>query len=177
MMLLTACGAQVDRSEPVALPSPASKAPTPGAPAASSSPLSPEDAVRAAYVRYWEVMAESRSKPDARSLRNFLAGYLADPFLTYQVGFTELRRDKHQVIDGRYVPHITSVKVTGNTKDSRAYVTDCQDASGVVIKDARTGEVIKDSRGSTRRGVTMTFVRTPDGRWFALDFAETKKAC
>jgi hypothetical protein len=133
--------------------------------------------VRAAYVRYWEVRAESRALPDRVSLTRFLASYLADPFPTYQVGFAEQRRSKHLVIDGRYVPHITSVKVTGNTKDSRAYVTDCQDASGVVTKNARTGEIVKGSRGSSRRGVTMTFVRTPDGRWFALDFAESKKAC
>lgn len=133
--------------------------------------------MRAAYVRYWEVLAQSRTLPDRLALKRFLAGYLADPFLTYHVGHAEVRRKKHQVVEGRYVLHIKHIKVTGNTTDSRAIVTDCQDASGVVTRDTRTGDVVKGSRGSSRRGVTMTFVRTPDGRWFALDFAESNKAC
>ncbi|MFC0039552.1 hypothetical protein [Actinomadura rayongensis] len=176
LLLAAGCGHGVDRSKPVTLPSPASTGSTSASTVPSTS-LSAEDSVRAAYVRYWEVMVESRAQPDRRSLRNFLARYLADPFLTYQVGYAELRRQKHQVIEGRFIPHITSVKVAGNGKDSRAYVADCQDASGVVIRDSRTGKVVKGSRGSARRSVTMTFVRTPDGRWFALDFAESKKKC
>lgn len=180
LLAASACDSEPDRSKKVPLPSPVTSTAQP-APSVSRTPQIPvltgESAkVLAAYLNYLKVIEKSQALPFDK-VEAFLAAYVTDPFLTEEVAYARLTSKAGKKVTGAYVPGAPKVEVTGTKAFSVAYVTDCQDASGVVVTNVKTGAEF--SRGSKKRGVRMAFVLLPDkpAKWYALNLKTNKKWC
>ncbi len=159
------CGGQA----PVALPhKPAGTA----VPVSLAGPqLSPQQQVIAAYDGYWQALGQALDTQNAARAGVILAPYTAAANIPSLIrGFqTDWARDEVQF--GAPVPHILSVRITGN----HAAVHDCADFSHAGVQNARTGQVV-GSLGSSRVNMISTLVRT-HGRWLVSNQVPVVSSC
>jgi hypothetical protein len=139
----------------VSLPSTA----PPGAPSASVSPTSVEDAVKQSYTQYWKVLPQAEHADSESRRRQLLVQYSTEPQLSTALrGINDLHA-KDLTSSGYVVVHIKKVQVNGD----KATVEDCQDATKALIRKRSTGQVI--SRGVPNDRIRATLKRGSDGRW------------
>ncbi len=154
-LAVAGCGGQPD----VALPSKATApAPVPSA-ALAGGPVSAAGQVAAAYTGYWQALGQALDAQIAARARAVLAPYAVSAIIPSLVSGFETDWARGEVQYGEPVPHILSVRVTGD----RAAVHDCADFSNAGVQSASTGQVI-GSLGNPRVNMISTLVLTR-GRW------------
>jgi hypothetical protein len=150
------------------------KSTRPGVPssAPAATPTSARSAVIAAYTAYFPVSKAAERASPARA-RAMLSPYAAPSYLRRVLSQMASYQAKHELAWGHVVPHITRVQVRGPL----ARVYDCQDASHAGLADARTGRVIKGTRGSAHTYLIADLARGSDGRWRLSSLAHVAVPC
>lgn len=143
----------------VALPPKATApAPVPSA-ALAGGPVSAAGQVVAAYTGYWQALGQALDTRSAAQARAVLAPYAAPSIISSLIGGFETDWARGEIQYGAPVPHILSVRVTGD----HAAVHDCADFSNAGVQSASTGQVI-GGLGNPRVNMISTLVRAR-GRW------------
>jgi hypothetical protein len=141
------------------------------APSPSATPESPQEMVRAQYLRFWTQLALTSRQPAARR-RDMLEDVAVDPQLkSVLAGMARLERD-NQILYGENRPR-PSIRVAPD--GLTAVVDDCQDSSGAGTADRRTGRRL--TAGTPRNHVVVTMKRSPDGVWRMAFASYTKTPC
>lgn len=153
--------------KPATLPpvTPSSISPTP----ATTEGLSDKEQVRAVYVAYVAGYPKGE-RMSPRERREYLAQWLIEPVLTRYVDGMERQAKEGQVSEGKRVVRIFSIKVAGKT----AHVDDCADESGVSLKDAKTGDIVK--KGKPNVWAVATLKKTSAG-WRISNTDANEESC
>ncbi len=154
---LAGCGGQAS----VALPARAAPQASPAA--VAGAPQTPQDQVVAAYTGYWQALGQALDSQNAVNARTILAPYAASAMIPSLISGFETDWSRGEVQYGSPVPHILSVRITGD----RANVHDCADFSNAGVQSASTGQVI-GGLGDSRVNMISTLVFT-GGRWLVSD--------
>jgi hypothetical protein len=166
---LAACGTR--QAPGVALPAKASAPLTvPAAP--SVGPLTPRQAVKAAYLGYWQAYAQAMDAGSPAGARSALAPYTAPATLARLVTALGTVWAAHEAADGAAVPHVLGVQVTGAT----ALLHDCLDLSHFGVVSTTTGLVVSDSFGLPNRNFYITLVLSR-GRWLVSNMEPVEVPC
>lgn len=165
--VLAGCSSQGTAALPGKTSQPSSLSTNP-APAPSSA----RAAVIAAYDAYFPVSVAAEAAGPSRA-KAMLAPYAAPAYLNRVLSQMAAYRARHEVTQGRVVPHITRVVVSGPL----ARVYDCQDASHAALANSRTGRVIPHTRGSARTYLIAGLARASDGRWRLTSLAHVAVSC
>lgn len=166
-----ACGGHGSR---VTLPSTT----PPAAPSAGSSSsgalVSPHtrDVVVAAYAAFLDAAKKAILAPSQQA-RRILQGYATGAYLDFQVRQVNAHQAAHEEPWGKAVIHVTKVDIAGST----ATIHDCQDASHVGLADARTHQVIPQSRGTANENLVANMTLGSDGRWRVAGIKMYRAAC
>jgi hypothetical protein len=164
LLAVAGCGGQAA----VALPH---KSAGPGPAALADPSVSPEQQVTAAYTGYWQAVGQALDTQNAGRAAAVLAPYAAPATIASLVQGFETDWARGEVQYGAPVPHILSVRITGD----HAAVHDCADFSHAGVQNARTGQVI-GSLGSSRVNMISTLVRSR-GRWLVGSQTPVVSAC
>jgi hypothetical protein len=141
-------------------------------PAAVDDPsLSPQQQVAAAYSGYWQALGQALDAQNAGRAAAILAPYAAPANIPSLIRGFETDWSRGEVQYGAPVPHILSVRITGD----HAAVHDCADFSHAGVQNARTGQVV-GSLGSSRVNMISTLVRTR-GRWLVSNQVAVVSPC
>jgi hypothetical protein len=136
------------------------------------APVRSSSAVVEAYDGFFASVGQALHAPPER-VRAILAERAAGSYLDFEI---------RQVIDhqarglepwGRPVVHVTSVDVRTVT----ATVHDCQDASHAGLADARTHQLVAQSRGEAHRDLVAYLRLGGDRRWRLTDLLQHGTAC
>jgi hypothetical protein len=144
-----------------ALSAPSSNSSPAAVPAAPSpAGTSAGDQIVAAYNGYWAATKRAGLVP-IDQVPTILAPY-ATPALISAV--TNALKDIHAKLEepwGDITVHVYSIKAAG----TRASLRDCQDASRAGMADARTHQLIPNTRGKPTVDYSVTLQRDSDGKW------------
>jgi hypothetical protein len=165
VLAVAGCGGQA----PVALPQKSAGAPAPVA--LTGPPLSQQQQVVAAYSGYWQALGQALDTQNAARAGVILASYTTAANISSLISGFETDWARGEVQYGAPVPHILSVRVTGN----HAAVHDCADFSHAGVQNARTGQLV-GSLGSSRVNMISTLVRT-HGRWLVSNQVPVVSSC
>jgi hypothetical protein len=127
--------------------------------AAVRSPSSTAGVI-AAYTAYFPALLAAEPQPQVRAAA-MLAPYAAQPYLGRVLTQIAAYRADDEVSWGYLIPHITSVRISGD----QAIVRDCQDASNAWLVSSVTGQVIPGTTGYARTYLIAGLARGSDGRW------------
>jgi hypothetical protein len=141
-------------------------------PAVAAPPPTTAAQVIAAYTAYFPALTTAEPQPEARAAGT-LAPYAAQPYLGHVLAQMAWYRAHDEVAWGYFVPHVTSVQITG----SQAVVRDCQDASNAWLVSTATGEVIPGTVGSARTFLVATLARGGGERWRLTFLAHVGGPC
>jgi hypothetical protein len=147
-------------------------------PQLSSSPgsgsVSPttQDAVRAAYLAFWDASERATQAPSDQ-VKSTLQKYSTGAYLDFQARQIVSSRANNQEPWGKVIRHIGQIGVTGG----KATVHDCQDASGAGLADTRTGKLIAGTRGPKQRNLIAYLVRGSDEQWRVYSLKQFKEPC
>jgi hypothetical protein len=130
-----------------------------GPAAAAPSPAAAAQVITA-YTAYFPALTAAEPQPQAKAAGT-LAPYAAQPYLGHVLAQMAWYQAHGEVAWGYFVPHVTSVQITG----SQAVVRDCQDASNAWLVSTTTGEVIPGTAGSARTYLVATLARGGGERW------------
>jgi hypothetical protein len=142
-------------------------------PSALGSPqLTRRQQVAAAYTGYWLAFAAAMSSQNAARARAILVPYDPPSAIALAVKADRKVWAAHETAYGSAVPHILSVRVTGN----RALLHDCLDLSHFGAQDVRTGRVVPESFGLQHLNFYITLMRTR-GRWLVSNMQPVEVPC
>jgi len=159
------CGGQA----PVSLPHKSSGA---AVPVALTGPRqTAQQQVVSAYNGYWQALGQALDTQNAARASVILASYTTVANISSLISGFETDWARGEVQYGAPVPHILSVRITGN----HAAVHDCADFSRAGVQNARTGQVV-GSLGSSRVNMISTLVRT-HGRWLVSNQVPVVSSC
>jgi hypothetical protein len=139
--------------------------------AAAPSPAAAAQVI-AAYTAYFPALTTAEPQPEARAAGT-LAPYAAQPYLGHVLEQMAWYQAHDEVAWGYFVPHVTSVQITG----SQAVVRDCQDASNAWLVSTVTGQVIPGTVGSVRTFLVATLARGGGERWRLTFLAHVGGPC
>jgi hypothetical protein len=139
---------------------PSKAAPTSAASVERPRPLSPRQQVVAAYTGYTSAVAAAFNSRNPATVRRLLRPYLNAPTIKNFVRTFSTAWAKDEVSFGHIVLHILSVKIRGNA----AWVHDCDNTSGSGLKNARTGQIVPGSVGSSHSNL-VTRLNRVHGKW------------
>jgi hypothetical protein len=165
LLAVAGCGSPA----PVALPHKSGGAAVPVA--LTEPPLGPQQQVAAAYSGYWQALGQALDTQNAARAGVILASYTTAANISSLISGFETDWARGEVQYGGPVPHILSVRITGN----HAAVHDCADFSRAGVQNARTGQVV-GSLGSSRVNMISTLVRT-HGRWLVSNQVPVVSSC
>lgn len=141
------------------------------APSISGTPTA-EDAVRGAYLAFWDASERATQVPSDQ-VRSTLQKFSTGSYLGFQVRQILSARADNQEPWGKVIRHLGQVQVSGG----KAMVHDCQDASGAALADSRTGKLIAGTRGPKQRNLIAYLVRGGDGQWRVYSLKQFKEPC
>jgi hypothetical protein len=127
--------------------------------------------VIAAYDGYWQALGQALDTQNAAKAGVILASYAAAASIPSLIRGFETDWARGEVQYGAPVPHILSVRISGN----HAAVHDCADFSRAGVQNARTGQVV-GSLGSSRVNMISTLVRS-HGRWLVSNQVPVVSSC
>jgi hypothetical protein len=165
LLAVVGCGSQA----PVALPH--KSAGTAGPVALAAPPQSPQQQVVAAYNGYWQALGQALDTQNPAKAGVILASHATAASIPSLIRGFQTDWARGEVQYGAPVPHILSVRITGN----HAAVHDCADFSHAGVQNARTGQVA-GSLGSSRVNMISTLVRTR-GRWLVSNQVPVVSSC
>ncbi len=165
LLAVAGCGSQA----PVALPHKSAGTAAPVALAAP--PQSAQQQVIAAYSGYWQAVGQALDTQNAAKAGEILASHATAASIPLLIRGFETDWARGEVQYGAPVPHILSVRVSGN----HAAVHDCADFSRAGVQNARTGQVV-GSLGSSRVNMISTLVRS-HGRWLVSNQVPVVSSC
>lgn len=154
--------------EPATHAPPPTIAPPPKETSGSGSPDA--DTVTSSYVDFWNVSRSTGNLPD-QQWRSRLSDVAADPLLPRLVEGFSRQRDDGVSLYGAVTARVSEVTVT----DSRARVTDCQDASHAGRTEPHSQK--PKTVGVSRNPVVGTLERAADGRWRVIGIDYPGGAC
>lgn len=163
--LAGACG---DHDTKVTLPSTTPPVP----PSGSTPPVSPINAVIAAYTALFPAADKAILSPPEQA-RSILQNYVAGDYLDWEIRQVMSHQSEHQEPWGKVVVHVTKV----NLKANNATVNDCQDASNAGLADTRTHALIKKTLGTANRNLIANMTRGSDGRWRVTGLRQYDSPC
>lgn len=143
-----------------------------GTTGSSATTPTPEDAVKGAYIAFWDA-SERATRVPSDQVRATLKNYSTGAYLGFQVRQIISARADNQEPWGTVIRHIGQVQVT----DGKATVHDCQDASGAGLADVRTGRLIAGTRGPKQRNLIAYLVRGSDEQWRVYSLKQFKEPC
>ena len=164
-LAVAGCGGQ----GPVSLPHKSSGAAVPVA--LTAPPQTAAQQVVAAYNGYWQALGQALDTQSAAKAGVILASHATAASVSSLIRGFETDWTRGEVQYGAPVPHILSVRITGN----HAAVHDCADFSHAGVQNARTGQVV-GSLGSSRVNMISTLVRT-HGRWLVSNQVPVVSSC
>ncbi len=164
-LAVAGCGGQ----GAVSLPHKSSGAAVPVALAAP--PQTPQQQVVAAYSGYWQALGQALDTQNAAKAGVILQSHATAASISSLIRGFETDWARGEVQYGAPVPHILTVRITGN----HAAVHDCADFSHAGVQNARTGQVV-GSLGSSRVNMISTLVRT-HGRWLVSNQVPVVSSC
>ena len=164
-LAVAGCGGQ----GPVSLPHKSSGAAVPVA--LTAPPQTAAQQVVAAYNGYWQALGQALDTQSAAKAGAILASHATAASVSSLIRGFETDWTRGEVQYGAPVPHILSVRITGN----HAAVHDCADFSHAGVQNARTGQVV-GSLGSSRVNMISTLVRT-HGRWLVSNQVPVVSSC
>jgi hypothetical protein len=165
LLAVAGCGSQA----PVALPH--NSAGTVAPVALAAPPQSAQQQVIAAYNGYWQAIGQALDTQNAAKASAILASHVTAANIPSLIRGFETDWARSEVQYGAPVPHILSVRISGN----HAAVHDCADFSRAGVQNARTGQVV-GSLGSSRVNMISTLVRT-HGRWLVSNQVPVVSSC
>ena len=170
-LLSGGCGGHDPRNT---LPSntPVGGAPGSSAPSLSPSTATPKDAVVAAYTGFFSAVSQALQSPPERT-RTIVQGYASGSYLDFEIRQVVDHQARHLEPWGKAVVHVTDVELNQGT----AKVHDCQDASNAGLADARTHQLVPQSRGTAHRNLIAEMTLGGDGRWRLTDLKQYRTAC
>jgi hypothetical protein len=169
-LIAGACGGQDSK---VTLPSTTPPAgPTTASPSSSASLTTPQTAVVAAYTSFFPAVNQALQATPERS-RSILQGYAAGDYLDFEIRQVMDHQARHLEPWGKTVVHVTKLELNRDV----AKVHDCQDASNAGLADARTHQVIPQSRGNAHRNLIAEMKLGSDGRWRLTDLKQYRAVC
>ena len=148
-LAVAGCGGQ----GPVSLPHKSSGAAVPVA--LTAPPQTPQQQVLAAYNGYWQALGQALDTQNAAKAGVILESHATAASISSLIRGFETDWARGEVQYGAPVPHVLSVRITGN----HAAVHDCADFSHAGVQNARTGQMV-GSAGSSRVNMISTLVRT-----------------
>jgi hypothetical protein len=164
-LTVAGCGGQA----PVSLPHKSSGT---AVPVALTGPRqTAQQQVVAAYNGYWQALGQALDTQNAARAGVILASHATAATIPSLIRGFETDWTLGEIQYGAPVPHILSVRITGN----HAAVHDCADFSHAGVQNARTGQVV-GSLGSSRVNMISTLVRTR-GRWLVSDQVPVVSSC
>jgi predicted small lipoprotein YifL len=164
-LAVAGCGGQ----GPVSLPHKSSGAAVPVA--LTAPPQTAAQQVVAAYNGYWQALGQALDTQNAAKAGVILESHATGASISSLLRGFETDWALGEVQYGAPVPHILSVRITGN----HAAVHDCADFSHAGVQNARTGQVV-GSLGSSRVNMISTLVRT-HGRWLVSNQVPVVSSC
>ena len=164
-LAVAGCGGQ----GPVSLPHKSSGAAVPVA--LTAPPQTPQQQVVAAYSGYWQALGQALDTQNAAKAGVILESHATAASISSLIRGFETDWARGEVQYGAPVPHILTVRITGN----HAAVHDCADFSRTGVQNARTGQVV-GSLGSSRVNMISTLVRT-HGRWLVSNQVPVVSSC
>jgi predicted small lipoprotein YifL len=164
-LAVAGCGGQ----GPVSLPHKSSGVAAPVA--LTAPPQTPQQQVVAAYNGYWQALGQALDTQNAAKAGLILESHTTSASISSLIRGFETDWARGEVQYGAPVPHILSVRITGN----HAAVHDCADFSHAGVQNARTGQVV-GSLGSSRVNMISTLVRT-HGRWLVSNQVPVVSSC
>jgi predicted small lipoprotein YifL len=164
-LAVAGCGGQ----GPVSLPHKSSGAAVPVA--LTAPPQTAAQQVVAAYNGYWQALGQALDTQSPAKAGVILASHATAASVSSLIRGFETDWTRGEVQYGAPVPHILSVRITGN----HAAVHDCADFSHAGVQNARTGQVV-GSLGSSRVNMISTLVRT-HGRWLVSNQVPVVLSC
>jgi hypothetical protein len=164
-LAVAGCGGQA----PVSLPHKSSGTAVPVA--LTGPPQTTQQQVVAAYNGYWQALGQALDTQNAARAGVILAAHAAAASIPSLIRGFETDWALGEVQYGAPVPHILSVRITGN----HAAVHDCADFSHAGVQNARTGQLV-GSLGSSRVNMISTLVRT-HGRWLVSNQVPVVSSC
>jgi predicted small lipoprotein YifL len=165
LLAVAGCGGQ----GPVSLPH---KSPGTAVPVAlSAPPQTPQQQVVSAYNGYWQALGQALDTQNPAKAGVILESHATAASISSLIRGFETDWARGEVQYGAPVPHILSVRVTGN----HAAVHDCADFSHAGVQNARTGQVV-GGLGSSRVNMISTLVRT-HGRWLVSNQVPVVSSC
>ena len=123
------------------------------------------------YNGYWQALGQALDTQSAAKAGVILASHATAASVSSLIRGFETDWTRGEVQYGAPVPHILSVRITGN----HAAVHDCADFSHAGVQNARTGQVV-GSLGSSRVNMISTLVRT-HGRWLVSNQVPVVSSC
>jgi hypothetical protein len=169
-LVASACGGHGSR---VALPSTTPPAgPGSALPSSSASSATRHGAVIAAYISFFPAVNQALQAPPERA-RGILQGYTAGDYLDFEIRQVMDHQARHLEPWGTTVAHVTNVQLDRDT----AKVHDCQDASNAGLADARTHQLVPQSRGNAHRNLIAAMKLGSDGRWRLTDLKQYRAVC
>jgi hypothetical protein len=165
VLAVAGCGGQA----PVSLPHRSSGTAVPVA--LAGPPQTTQQQVVTAYNGYWQALGQALDTQNAAHAGVILAPHVAAANIPSLIRGFETDWARGEVQYGAPVPHILSVRVTGN----HAAVHDCADFSHAGVQNARTGQLV-GSLGSSRVNMISTLVRT-HGRWLVSNQVPVVSSC
>lgn len=130
--------------------------------------------VIAAYTAYFPALTAAEPQPEAKAAGT-LASYAAQPYLGHMLEQMAWYRANDEVAWGYFVPHVTSVQITG----SLAVVRDCQD-SGIDTNliDTDLWHFQPDLAGAARADTDEGHISAmSDAEWLAPVAGEPSMRC
>jgi hypothetical protein len=171
-LVASACGGHGSR---VVLPSTSPPAgPTSGSilPSSSASAATRQGAAVAAYTSFFPAVNQALQAPPEQA-RSILQGYAAGDYLDFEIRQVIDHQARHLEPWGKTVVHVTDVQLDRD----KAKVHDCQDASNAGLADARTHQLVPQSRGNAHRNLIAAMKLGSDGRWRLTDLKQYRAVC
>jgi hypothetical protein len=132
----------------------------------------PRNAVIAAYTALFPAVGEALRSPPERA-RSIMENYVTGSYLDFEIRQIVDHQARHLEPWGRTIVHVTKVELHQST----AKVHDCQDASNAGLADARTHQLVPQSRGNTHRNLIADLMLGSDGRWRLTNLRQYRAMC
>jgi hypothetical protein len=123
-------------------------------------PLPEREQVIAAYTGYTDAMTAAFASRSQAEVRQLLAPYLDAAAIRSAIRAFGQAWAQDEVSYGHLVQHIIGVRISG----AAAWVHDCDNASQSGLENARTGDIVQGSLGTTDENM-VTRLNRVDGHW------------